>query len=68
MPASESIYVGDSYIDIRAGKAAGMKALGVLTGLDDRIRLSSEKSDLIIGSVAEMTPKLLVKEWKIWKV
>lgn len=53
--ASKSVYVGDSCIDIRAGKAAGMKTIGVLTGLDDHKRLSEEGPDLIIDNVIDLT-------------
>ncbi len=48
------IYVGDSRVDIRAGRAAGMKAIGVLTGLDDYETLMMEGPDLILDSVAQL--------------
>lgn len=47
-----SVYVGDSRVDIRAGKAAGMKTAGVLTGMEDREALEREGPDAIIDSVA----------------
>jgi 2-phosphoglycolate phosphatase len=50
----KSVYVGDSRIDIKAGKAAGMKTIGVLTGFDDHEALGREKPDAIIESVAEL--------------
>ena len=46
------VYVGDTRVDIRAGVAAGMKTVGVLTGFDDFEALEREKPDLIIGSIA----------------
>lgn len=48
------IYIGDSHIDIRAGKAAGMLTAGVLTGLDDRETLMKENPTLILDSVADL--------------
>ncbi|MBW1916041.1 MAG: HAD family hydrolase [Deltaproteobacteria bacterium] len=50
----KSAYVGDSRVDIKAGKAAGMKTIGVLTGLDDYDSLKKEDPDLIIDSVVQL--------------
>jgi phosphoglycolate phosphatase len=50
----ESSYVGDARIDIRAGKAAGMKTVGVLTGFDDYESLKKENPDAIINSIDEL--------------
>ena len=50
----KSVYVGDSRIDIKAGKAAGMKTIAVLTGFDNHEALGREKPDAIIGSVADL--------------
>lgn len=55
-----SVYVGDSRVDIRAGKAAGMKTAGVLTGMEDRESLERERPDAIIDSVAAL-PDLIRK-------
>jgi HAD superfamily hydrolase (TIGR01509 family) len=51
---NRSVYIGDACIDIRAGKAAGMKTIGVLTGLDDYDSLMEEGPDAIIDSVREL--------------
>ncbi len=48
------VYVGDSRIDIKAGKAAGMKTIGVLTGFDNHAALGKEEPDAIIKSVADL--------------
>jgi len=50
-----SVYVGDSYVDIRAGKAAGMKTVGVLTGMDSYERLKKEGPDMILHSIDELS-------------
>ena len=50
----KSVYVGDSRIDIKAGKAAAMKTIGVLTGFDDIKALGREEPDAIIDSVADL--------------
>ena len=51
---AQCVYIGDSYVDIRAGTAAGMMTIGVLSGLDDRPILSKENPTLILESVADV--------------
>ncbi len=48
------VYVGDTRVDIRAGNAAGMKTVGVLTGFDDYEALKKENPDAIIDSIAQL--------------
>ncbi|PLX39749.1 MAG: hypothetical protein C0608_11265 [Deltaproteobacteria bacterium] len=55
MPPSVCVYVGDSHVDIRAGHAAGMKTIGVLTGIDSRGTLEKEGANLIVESISELT-------------
>lgn len=55
------LYVGDACTDIQAGKAAGMKTVGVLTGFDDRESLSSETPDAVIDSIADLKDILVPK-------
>jgi phosphoglycolate phosphatase len=50
--------VGDTRTDIRAGKAAGMATVGVLTGFDTYKQLEEESPDLIVASVAELLDRL----------
>jgi len=50
------VYVGDSHVDIQAGRAAGMLTVGVLTGLDDRQTLERENPTMIQESVADLIP------------
>lgn len=52
--AEKCVYVGDSHVDIRAGNAAGMMTIGVLTGLDDDKTLQREKPSLILDSVDDI--------------
>ncbi len=47
----ECAIVGDSVVDIQAGKAAGTKTIAVLTGLFSRQELAEQKPDLIIKNV-----------------
>lgn len=50
--------IGDSIYDIIAGKKAGIKSIGVLTGHYSRMLLKKQDADYIIKSVKEL-PKLL---------
>ena len=52
--AIRSVYVGDTRVDIKAGKSAGMKTIGVLTGFDDLTALEEEEPDAIIQSVRDL--------------
>lgn len=56
----DCLYVGDMRTDIRAGHAAGMCAIGVLTGFDDYQTLEREQADAIIASVREL-PEVLIQ-------
>ena len=50
----KSVYIGDSDIDIKAGQAAGMKTVGVLTGMDNYETLQKEGPDVIVDSMADL--------------
>ena len=49
---ADAIYVGDSPIDIQAGKAAGVATVGVLSGTSSRAVLAADQPDAIVDSVA----------------
>lgn len=54
----ECLMIGDTPIDIRAGRAAGAQTVGVLSGFGSRKRLLAAGADAILPSVAEL-PALL---------
>lgn len=54
----ECAIVGDSVIDVKAGKAAGSKTVAVLSGLYSRLELSVAKPNFIINDISEL-PKLI---------
>ena len=56
----KSVYVGDARIDIKAGKAAGMKTIGVLTGFDDSPALEAENPDAILNSVRDLPAAIVM--------
>lgn len=51
----ECLMVGDTTVDIRAGKAAGAQAVGVLCGFGEEAELKQLGADLILGSTSELT-------------
>jgi phosphoglycolate phosphatase len=50
----ETVMVGDSPVDIAAGKAAGVATCGVLGGFRPKEHLLAANCDLIIGSLLEL--------------
>ena len=54
----DCLIVGDSVIDIRAGKAAGATTVAVLSGLFGREALAKEKPDLILEDLTQL-PKCI---------
>lgn len=55
----DCVIVGDSVSDVRAGKAAGIRTVAVLSGLFSREELSRTSPDLIISDVTEL-PQFIV--------
>lgn len=51
-------YVGDTRVDIMAGKAAEMKSVAVLTGFDAYDTLRMETPDAIIDNIGQL-PEVL---------
>jgi HAD superfamily hydrolase (TIGR01509 family) len=50
----DAAYVGDSPIDIEAGRAAGVYTVGVLTGNSSREVLAAVSPDYILGNASEL--------------
>jgi phosphoglycolate phosphatase len=50
----DCIVVGDSVVDIRAGKNAGARTVAVLSGIFSREELKWEKPDLILENINEL--------------
>jgi HAD superfamily hydrolase (TIGR01509 family) len=57
--ATDCLYTGDMRVDIRAGRAAGMTTVGVLTGFDDYPSLESMNPHLILESAAALKERLI---------
>jgi len=59
VPVDECAVVGDSIVDIHAGKSAGARTVAVLSGLFSRKELEREKPGLIIEDI-NWFPKFFV--------
>jgi phosphoglycolate phosphatase len=55
--AQNCVMVGDTTVDMLAGKAAGAQTIGVLSGFGDEVELRAAGADQILASVADL-PKL----------
>jgi len=51
---SNALNIGDSPLDIRAGKVAGTLTVGVLTGIGNRAQLEVEEPTAILERVTEL--------------
>jgi phosphoglycolate phosphatase len=54
----ESVMVGDHLIDVQAGKGAGMKTIGVLTGRISKEEFEKAGADYILRDVSEVSELL----------
>ena len=61
VPPQACLMVGDTVVDIRAGKAAGAQTVGVLCGFGSRQELSRAGADLILDSTADLVEVLAGK-------
>lgn len=51
----ECLMIGDTTVDIRAGRAASAQTVGVLSGFGDHKELTRAGADLIVKNVADLT-------------
>ncbi len=56
----QCVMIGDSFLDVRGAKKAGMKAIGVLTGFTTKHELLAEGADVVIDTLKEL-PKFLMR-------
>ncbi len=50
----ECVIVGDSVVDVQAGKAAGAKTIAVLSGLYSRVELLKAEPNFIVNDISEV--------------
>jgi phosphoglycolate phosphatase-like HAD superfamily hydrolase len=61
VPRENCLMIGDTTVDMRAGKAAGAQTVGVLSGFGTEKELLRSGADLILPSVAEL-PSILLRK------
>ena len=59
VPAEHCLMIGDTTLDIRAGKAAGAQTVGVLCGFGEEGELRRAGADLILPSTADLANELI---------
>lgn len=64
LPPQKAIMVGDSYVDVEAGKNAGTLTCGVTYGLGDREELIKSSPDILINHIAELLPHIELGYWR----
>jgi HAD superfamily hydrolase (TIGR01549 family) len=62
--SEECLMIGDTTVDIRAGKAAGAQALGVLCGFGEEAELRQLGADHILKSTSDLT-ELFTQETRL---
>lgn len=61
-PVGNALIVGDTEIDIRAGRALGLKTVAVLSGIRNRERLAEERPDFIVGDMNALS-QIIRENW-----
>ena len=59
VPPDACLMIGDTTVDIRAGKAAGAQTVGVLCGFGERAELERREANLILENTSELADILL---------
>ena len=54
IPAQQALMVGDSYVDVEAGKNAGTFTCGVTYGIGDTDELIQSMPDILINDLGEL--------------
>lgn len=54
VPVEACLMVGDTTVDIRAGKSAGTQTVGVLCGFGEKTELENNGADLILETTADL--------------
>ncbi|MFZ5819648.1 MAG: HAD family hydrolase [Chloroflexota bacterium] len=62
VPPEHCLMIGDTTVDMRAGRSAGAQTLGVLCGFGAEGELKRQGADLILASTPELTAILLAAQ------
>jgi HAD superfamily hydrolase (TIGR01509 family) len=58
-PPAQCVMIGDSFVDIRGAKQAGMKAIGVITGFTEKQELLAEGADIVLDTLKTLPHVLM---------
>jgi HAD superfamily hydrolase (TIGR01509 family) len=58
VPVEACLMVGDTTVDIRAGRSAGTQTVGVLCGFGERAELEGKGADLILATTSDLVDVL----------
>ena len=61
VPPESAVFAGDSEVDARASKAAGVRFIGLTTGGRSRIDLLAEGADFVADDFPDIIPLLIEK-------
>jgi HAD superfamily hydrolase (TIGR01549 family) len=61
VPPGSCLMVGDTTVDIRAGKSAGAQTVGVLCGFGEEDELRRRGADMILATTSELVQVLGIK-------
>jgi phosphoglycolate phosphatase len=59
VPPEACLMVGDTIVDIQAGKAAGAQTIGLLCGFGEEHELRRRGADMILSTTSELARLLL---------
>ncbi len=62
VPPEACLMIGDTVVDVEAGRAAGAQTVGVLSGFGEANELKAAGADLILSSVADLPAVLGAEE------
>ena len=65
VPPQSLLMVGDTTVDIRAGRAAGAQTVGVLSGFGERRELTDAGADMILERTLDLADLLLYEEKRV---
>jgi len=51
---AEAVMIGDSAVDIEAGRRAGVKTVGILSNIGDQVGLKASNPDVLVESISDI--------------
>ncbi len=61
LPPEDCVFIGDSTVDVRTGKAAGMQTIAIEAGYDTRTALEAASPDLLVAKHKDLIRHLSLR-------